>query len=132
MSSSAPSPVPPSLAIVNARAFTGDARRPWADAVFISGGTIGTVASSAEVKKRAGATTRVIDAGGMMLLAGDAAHALSLQWTPGPLRAGEAADLVLLDRDITRLPPERVTEARVVLTIVGGQVEYDARTPDHP
>ena len=58
------------LAVVNARAWTGDARRPWADAIAISGDRIAAVGSSAEVRKLAGPNARVIDARGMMLVPG--------------------------------------------------------------
>ncbi|MFL5608575.1 MAG: amidohydrolase, partial [Gemmatimonadaceae bacterium] len=70
-SSLAPAPAPvAALAIVNARVWTGDPRRPWADAVLVRGDKIDAVGSSAEVKKRAGASTRVIDARGLMLAPG--------------------------------------------------------------
>ena len=59
-----------SLAIVNARVWTGDARRPWADAVAVDGARIAAVGSSAEVRKLAGAATRVIDAHGAMVVPG--------------------------------------------------------------
>jgi predicted amidohydrolase YtcJ len=65
----APAPVP-ALAIVNARVWTGDAARPWADAVLVRGERIEAVGSSAEVKKRAGAGIRTIDAKGMMVTPG--------------------------------------------------------------
>ena len=59
-----------SLAIVNARVWTGDARRPWADAVAVQGNHIAAVGSSAEIRKRSGATTRIIDAKGAMVVPG--------------------------------------------------------------
>jgi len=65
----APAPVT-ALAIVNARAWTGDPRRPWADAVLVRGERLELVGSSAEVKKRAGAGVPVLDARGMMLVPG--------------------------------------------------------------
>jgi len=58
------------LAIVNARVWTGDARRPWADAVAVDGAHIAAVGSSAEVRKLAGAGARVIDAHGAMVVPG--------------------------------------------------------------
>ena len=64
----APTPVE-ALAIVNARVWTGDPRRPWADAVLVRGARIEAVGSSAEVKKRA-AGARVVDAKGMMVAPG--------------------------------------------------------------
>ncbi len=42
----------------------------------------------------------------------------------GVLRAGMLADLVLLDRDLFRLNPEAISEARVSATVVGGRVVY--------
>ncbi|MBC7674354.1 MAG: amidohydrolase family protein, partial [Polaromonas sp.] len=49
----------------------------------------------------------------------------------GMLRSGMLADLVMIDRDITRIPPETIGDAKVVLTLVGGRVMYDrvASTP---
>src|SRR3712207_2693138 len=60
----------PTLAVVNARVWTGDARRPWADAVAAAGDRIVAVGSGAEVRKLTTAATRVIDAAGMMLVPG--------------------------------------------------------------
>lgn len=57
------------VVIVNARVWTGDARRPWADAVAIEGDHIRAVGSSAEVMKLAGGA-RVIDAKGAMVVPG--------------------------------------------------------------
>src|SRR5687767_3557832 len=60
----------PTLAIVNARVWTGDPRRPWADAIAVTGDRISAVGSSAEVSKLARPTTRVIDAKGGMVVPG--------------------------------------------------------------
>lgn len=60
----------PTLAVVNARVWTGDPRRPWADAVAVTGDRISAVGSSAEVRKLARPTTRVVDAGGGMVVPG--------------------------------------------------------------
>ena len=59
-----------SLAIVNARVWTGDPRRPWADAVAVTGDRIGVVGSSAEVMKTVSEATRIVDAKGQMLVPG--------------------------------------------------------------
>lgn len=45
----------------------------------------------------------------------------------GTVERGKLADLVLLDRDITVIPPETVRDARVLVTIVGGRVVFEAR-----
>lgn len=61
---------PHPLAIVNARAWTGDARRPWADALLTHGDRIAVVGSSAEVMKGVDAATQVIDGRGMLVVPG--------------------------------------------------------------
>jgi predicted amidohydrolase YtcJ len=58
------------LAVVNARMWTGDARRPWADGMAISGDRITALGSSAEVRKLTTSATRIIDAHGMMVTPG--------------------------------------------------------------
>jgi hypothetical protein len=60
----------PTLAVVNARVWTGDPRRPWADALAANGEHIALVGTSAEVKKLVRPSTRVIDATGMMVVPG--------------------------------------------------------------
>lgn len=59
-----------SLAVVNARVWTGNPQRPWADAIAVSGERIAAVGSSAEVRKMAGDSTEVIDAKGQFLVPG--------------------------------------------------------------
>ena len=38
----------------------------------------------------------------------------------GVLAPGTLADFVIIDRDLTRIPPEQIRDAHVVLTAVGG------------
>jgi predicted amidohydrolase YtcJ len=67
----APAPAPVSaLAIVNARVWTGDPRRPWVDAVLVRGDRVEAVGSSAELRKRIQPGTKVVDAHGMMVTPG--------------------------------------------------------------
>jgi predicted amidohydrolase YtcJ len=42
----------------------------------------------------------------------------------GMIKAGMLADLVLVDRDLTAIPPDTLRDAQVVTTIVGGRVVY--------
>jgi len=44
----------------------------------------------------------------------------------GTLEVGKLADVVVLDRDLFITPVERIAEAGVDVTIVGGQVAYRA------
>jgi predicted amidohydrolase YtcJ len=60
---------PLTLAVVNAKVWTGDSLRPWADAIAVRGERIAMVGSSAAVRKAAG-DARVIDAAGQMVVPG--------------------------------------------------------------
>jgi predicted amidohydrolase YtcJ len=42
----------------------------------------------------------------------------------GTLEPNKLADFVLIDRDLTRIPPAQIRDARIVMTIVGGRVVY--------
>ena len=44
----------------------------------------------------------------------------------GTISSGKFADLDVLSEDLFRIPPERIKEARVEITIVGGRVVYQA------
>jgi predicted amidohydrolase YtcJ len=44
----------------------------------------------------------------------------------GTLRAGKAADLIVLDRDLFSVPPAEFHKVKVVMTLVAGRVVYDA------
>ncbi len=59
----------PTTAVVNGRVWTGDAQRPWAEAVLAVDGRIASVGSSAEIMKRARGA-QVIDARGMLVTPG--------------------------------------------------------------
>jgi len=56
-----------------------------------------------------------------------AAYAAFQEDRVGTLAPGKLADLVVIDRDLTAVAPERLREARVVMTIIGGRVVYQAR-----
>jgi hypothetical protein len=104
------------LAIVNARVWTGDSRRPWADALFLRAGRIEAVGSSAEVRKRSGAATRVIDARRLMIV-----HPRE----NGVLARGAPADLLLVDRPLGSAGVGVPSDAEIVLAIEGGHIVRD-------
>jgi predicted amidohydrolase YtcJ len=65
-----------------------------------------------------------------------AAHASFEEQIKGSLEPGKLADLVVLDRDLLRVPAETIRDARVLLTVVGGRVVWEdapaagVRSPD--
>jgi predicted amidohydrolase YtcJ len=54
----------------------------------------------------------------------DAAYAAFAEETRGRLVPGLAADFVVLDRDIMRVPLEEVLSTKVLATVVDGQIAY--------
>jgi hypothetical protein len=131
------------VVIVNARVWTGDARRPWADAVAIEGDRIRAVGTSAEIMKLA-AGARVIDAKGAMVTPGFSdTHT---HFIDGGFRL---ASVQLRD---ARTPAEFVARIRAFAAtqpagtwIIGGDWDHqnwggelptrawiDSVTPDHP
>jgi predicted amidohydrolase YtcJ len=65
-----PTSTAPTLVVVNGRVWTGDAQRPWADAIAVTGERITAVGSSAEIRKLAKQETRVVDAAGGLVAPG--------------------------------------------------------------
>jgi hypothetical protein len=57
---------------------------------------------------------------------GGNAYGVFAEGRRGRLAPGYLADLVLLDRDLTRIPPEEIEQAQVKATVVGGRVVYSA------
>ena len=48
----------------------------------------------------------------------------------GVLATGALADFAIIDRDLTRISPEQIRDAHVVLTAVGGRVVYERKAPE--
>jgi predicted amidohydrolase YtcJ len=58
------------LALVNGRVWTGNAARPWAEAVAVRGEKIYAVGTTAEMRLLAGPGTKLVDLGGSLVLPG--------------------------------------------------------------
>ncbi|HVT17108.1 MAG TPA: amidohydrolase family protein [Thermoanaerobaculia bacterium] len=54
-----------------------------------------------------------------------AAYASFEEGQKGTIEPGRLADLVLLDRDLTRIPAAAIPDVHVLLTIVGGRIIYE-------
>jgi predicted amidohydrolase YtcJ len=57
------------------------------------------------------------------------AYGVFAERSRGKISPGYLADIVLLDRDLTTIPPESIEQAGVRATIVGGKVVYSAQAP---
>ncbi len=57
----------------------------------------------------------------------DAAYAEFAEKDKGSIECGKLADLVVLDRDLFKIPPEAIKDARVRMTMVGGKVVFERR-----
>ena len=80
-----------------------------------------TTISPSQNRYREEALTRTQALRGMTC---DAAYAAFAEDTRGRLVPGFAADFVVLDRDIMRVPLEEILDTRVLATVVDGQVAY--------
>ena len=122
----------PPLAIVNARVWTANPRRPWADGLAVRDGRLLVVGSAAEVRK-VSAGARVIDAGGALVVPGALGALTADREAAGAgttLERGGAADFVLLDRPLPDASPDSLGSARVRLAVVGGRVRRDVDDRD--
>jgi predicted amidohydrolase YtcJ len=45
----------------------------------------------------------------------------------GQIAPGRLADFIVLDRDITNVPPAKLLETKVLRTVVGGKTVYEAK-----
>jgi predicted amidohydrolase YtcJ len=59
----------------------------------------------------------------------NAAKALGLAEQTGSLTIGKAADLVVIDQDISRAKPAKIRQAKFLLTMLNGKVVY--QSPDY-
>jgi predicted amidohydrolase YtcJ len=141
----APPVVAPAILIVTgARVWTGDARRPWAEAVAVRGERIAAVGTAAEVERLAGPGTRRVEAGGRMVTPGfiDAhVHFLDGGFGLGSVKLRDAATRAEFVRRIA----EFARTAPAGAWVLGGDWDHelwggelprrdwiDAVTPDRP
>ena len=61
-----------------------------------------------------------------------AAYAEFAEKAKGTLAPGMLADFVIIDRDLTRIPPETIRDAKVVMTVVGGKAVFERGEASRP
>jgi len=141
---SAEAEAPATLALLDARVWTGNPRQPWAEAVAVRGDRLIAVGTRAEVERHLGAGTRIIDAKGRFLVPGfNDAH---LHFLDGGFRL---SSVQLRD---AKTPAEFIARIKAFAAsvpkgtwITGGDWDHelwggelprrewlDAVTPDHP
>lgn len=59
----------------------------------------------------------------------DAAYAAFAEAEKGTLEPGKLGDFVVIDRDLRRVAPETLRDARVLMTVVGGTLVYERPQP---
>lgn len=96
-------PVTPDLVITNARVFTNDSARPWAGAVAIKGERVVAVGEAAAITATGGDRTRVIDAGGRVLVPGLNDARVDLPLEPPTPQGLSALDRTAISRGVTSL-----------------------------
>ncbi len=112
------------LVIVNAHVWTVDDARPEAEAVAVRGERIVLVGTSDEVRRLAGPATRVVDAGGRLLLPGfqdGHTHFISSGMEVGQLDLKDAAS----PEEFGRLIAEYAKRKRPGAWITGGNWDHD-------
>jgi predicted amidohydrolase YtcJ len=70
---------------------------------------------------------RVTPLEALRMFARDTAYAAFEEAHRGTIALGKRADLTVLDRDITAVPPAEILAARVTAVVVGGRVVHEAR-----
>ena len=145
MAASLAQPCTPDVVVLNARVHTVDASRPAAEAVAICGERISKVGTTAEIRELVRPSTRVIDAGGRLVLPGfnDAhVHLLSGAEQLVGVDLRPARD----ERDFARRLAAHAATLPKGRWILGGYWDHeawpskalptkallDAVTPDHP
>ena len=135
---------PFTLAVVNARVWTGNPADPWVEAVAVGGDRIVAVGSSADVRNLAGAGARVVDAGGAMVVPGfidSHVHFLDggLRLSSVQLRdARTPAEFIRRVKEFAATVPAGtwITGGDWDHTLWGGELPradwVDSVTPDHP
>jgi len=56
----------------------------------------------------------------------DAAYGAFMEDIVGSIREGKLADFTILDKDFMTIPEEEMLDIEVVMTIIDGEIVYDA------
>jgi len=62
----------------------------------------------------------------------NSAYEMHQEKNTGSIETGKYADLIVLDQDLFKVPVERISETKVLLTMLGGKVVFDGGMPLTP
>lgn len=132
----------PDLVLAGGKIFTADDRRPWAEALAVSGDRIVAVGTNAQVRALAGPSTRVVELEGRVVVPGiNDAHIHEPGTLGGVfLRVPEGADVPriyeLVREAAGQHPPGTLLRATIPADRLGDarltRAELDALAPRHP
>src|SRR5260370_39451756 len=75
--------------ILRAKIYTLNGKQPWAEALAIKGGKILAVGSDKDIQAYRGSSTKIVDAGGHLLLPGfEDCHIHFMDWSLGLVEVG--------------------------------------------
>jgi len=132
------------LVIVNAKVFTADAARPFAEALAIEGGKFSAAGTSTDIRALAGPETRVVDAGGRLVIPGIVEAHVHLGWNlpspplkvPGLPFPGPSGEQVLAAVEAEAKTPGDWISAWIGQSVArdprNWRVALDAVSPDRP
>ena len=102
--------VPADMVIRRARVYTVDEKHPWAEAVAVRGDRIAWLGSDAAATPYIGSATRVVDAGGRLLLPGfiDSHFHVLLGGSPDVLRIENGNSLQEIQRQVKEFAGKRL------------------------
>lgn len=89
-------------------------------------GIYAAVARQAESGQTLQPDERITPEQALMLYTVNAAYASFEDKTKGSLSPGKLADIVILSGDPTRIPPEKIKDVKVEMTMIGGEVVWEA------
>ncbi|HUI62579.1 MAG TPA: amidohydrolase family protein, partial [Steroidobacteraceae bacterium] len=81
-------------------------------------------AAGAKYAGRLSADTGLTVPAVLRAITANAAYELHAEREVGSIEVGKLADVIVLDRNVTKIPAAQIADVKVLLTVVGGQIVY--------
>ena len=89
-------------------------------------GVYAAVTRQAESGQQLSAEERISASQALVMYTVNAAYASFEEGTKGSISPGKLADMVLLSDDPTKVPPEQIKDIKAEMTVIGGEVVWEA------